>query len=86
MRHTLKKKYKYFKKQSHFEHVTSYFYERERKRIKFYKTNKDFTNYKMSIDTREDYLKISKLMKITQFKDFNISFNQLINRMKILKI
>ena len=40
----------------------------------------------MSIDTREDYLKIIKLMKITQFKDFNLSFNQLINRMKILKI
>ena len=81
-----KKKYKYFKKQSHFEHVTSYFYEKERKKIKFYKTNKDLTNYKMSIDTREDYLKISKLIRINQIKNFNLSFNQLIGRMKNLKI
>ena len=40
----------------------------------------------MSIDTREDYLKISKLIKINKIKDFNLSFNQLINRMKNLKI
>jgi len=81
-----KTKYKYFKKQSHFEHVTSYFYEKERKKIKFYKTNKDFTNYKMSIDTKEDYLKISKLIKIFQIKDINLSSNKLINKLKILKI
>lgn len=81
-----KQKYKYFKKKSHFEHVTSYFYEKEIKNINFYKSKKNFTNYKMSVDTNKDFLKIAKLIKMIKFKDFNLSFNQLIIKMNKLKI
>lgn len=81
-----KKKYKYFKKKSHFEHVTSYFYEKEIKKVNFYKSKKNFSNYKMSVDTNKDFLKISKLIKKIKFKDFNLSFNQLVIKMNNLKI
>ena len=81
-----KKKYKNFKKKSHFEHVTTYFYEKELKKIDFYKSKKNFTNYKMSVDTNKDFLKISKLIKIIKIKDFNLSFNKLVIKMNSLNI
>ena len=44
-----KKKYKYFKKKSHFEHVTTYFYEKELKKIDFYKSKKTLQTLKCQL-------------------------------------
>ena len=38
----------------------------------------------MSVDTNKDFLKISKLIKMIKFNDFNLSFNQLVNKMNNL--
>ena len=73
--------FKEFKNKINLEHVTSFFYNlKNNLTIKNVKSKKDYSKYSLALDTKEDLVKIQKILSIT--KNTNLSFLRYI---KIIK-
>ena len=73
--------FKEFKNKINLEHVTSFFYNLKNNLIiKNVKSKKDYSKYSLALDTKEDLVKIQKILSIT--KNTNLSFLRYI---KIIK-
>tara|TARA_B100000941_G_scaffold267641_1_gene223720 strand:- start:591 stop:1286 length:696 start_codon:yes stop_codon:yes gene_type:complete len=70
---SLKQAYKSFKKKSHYEHVTSFFYE-NKKKFNIFTTSlkKKKSKIKLTLDTKKDLIKLKRI--ILSFKD-NKNYN-----------
>lgn len=58
----LEKAYKYANKQYQREHVTPYIYENSKK-IFYYKNDEDFSGYRLTLDTEEDFVLIKEIYR-----------------------
>lgn len=58
----LEKAYKYANKQYQREHVTPYIYENSKK-IFYYKNDEDFSAYRLTLDTEEDFVLIKEIYR-----------------------
>ena len=64
-----------------FEHVTRYFYNNYKSfNILNLKNNKDLSSLNLSVDTEEDYQKISKIISNMEKKHFEYSYKDIINK------
>ena len=72
--------YKNFRTKNHFEHVTSYFYEKKKNKIHYFESKKNYSNIKMSVDSYEDFIKVKNLIKGLKYKHFKYNLDQLAKR------
>lgn len=64
--------YKKFKYKRHFEHVSSFFYEKNIKcKIYNYTNKENFSDVNLSVDTKEDFLKLKKIYEKLKSKKIN---------------
>jgi spore coat polysaccharide biosynthesis protein SpsF len=62
------------KKKIHKEHLTSYFYKNYKKyKIKNLSNNVNYNNLNFSIDSKDDFIKAKKIIKIIRNKDFTLN-------------
>ena len=73
--------YNLFNTPEHYEHVTSYFYEKPKSELDIYhlENNVDYNKLKLSIDTISDFKNISKIIRLMNKKHINYTLEDISN-------
>tara|TARA_B100000401_G_C52630263_1_gene635645 strand:- start:170 stop:844 length:675 start_codon:yes stop_codon:yes gene_type:complete len=76
---TFSKVYKFMSTEEHFEHVTSYFYENPSKyNIKNFTNIKNLSDHRLVVDTENDFIKITKIIKSMNMSHINYGYKELV--------
>lgn len=73
----LEKSYKYGHMQHHIEHVTQYIYENSKK-VYYYKNEEDYSNFRWTLDTKEDLNMIKEIYNGLYKGEHNFYFDEIL--------